>query len=84
MPRVTVPAEVRRVFDEWEEQACPPQPAVAWQRDRWVARYPPLTATFNALPAHLDRATVRAIVGQGLDKPGMFDAIVATYAGAGR
>ena len=78
---MTVPTEVRRVVDEWDAQGRCRQPAMGWQRDRWVVRYPALVANFNALPDQLDRATVRANV---LDKPatnqGMFEAMNATYA----
>lgn len=81
MSPVAVPPEVQRVFDEWQAAGQPPQPLIAWQRERWIERYPALTAKFNALPDQLDRAVVRADV---LDKPltdqGMFDAMIATYA----
>jgi hypothetical protein len=81
MSTLAVPDEVQRVFDEWDEVGRPAQPAIAWQRDQWIERYPGLTAQFEALPDNLDRTAVRAIV---LDKPltnqGMFDAMVATYA----
>ena len=57
-----VPAEVRRVFNEWDARGRPPQRSIPWQRDRWLRRYPTLSARFTALPNHLDRASVRTHV----------------------
>lgn len=78
---MAVPDEVQRVFDEWEEAGRPPQPAVEWQRARWIERYPALTANFEDIPAHLNRQLVRArVVNSPATPAGMFDAMVTTYA----
>jgi hypothetical protein len=48
---VTVPKAIERLVCAWERCERPAQPAVRWQQDRWIARYPMLTDRFEALPA---------------------------------
>jgi hypothetical protein len=81
MTHMPAPADIRHLVDEWHAQGQPPQPGVAWQRNRWLERYPELAATFNVLPDELDRAAVREIVlSKPLTNQGMFEAMIATYA----
>src|SRR5687768_11773861 len=81
MRPMAMPAEVKRVFDEWDANGRPAQPTIAWQRERWVERYAGLSAKFNALPNQLNRTNVRAIVqAKPATTQGMFDAMIATYA----
>jgi hypothetical protein len=62
-------AELRKLVDEWIAEGRPPQPAIPWPREAWLAEFGDHRAAINRLPAHLDRAAVVEVAQHASESP---------------
>jgi hypothetical protein len=58
---IRAPRDLGRLVADWMRRGRPPQPGIAWPRDRWVSAFPHHRVTLHRLPDLLDRAGVRAV-----------------------
>ncbi|HEY4099049.1 MAG TPA: hypothetical protein VGM33_26215 [Baekduia sp.] len=75
----SVPAALREAVGAWRAEGRPPQGAVPYVRERWIAALPEHAATLRALPGDgLDRAAAHAAVAASLAAGELLGAFVVS------
>jgi hypothetical protein len=54
-----VPSQLQLSVDQWRSAGSPPQPGIAWPRDRWIGSFPIHEHHLQELPELLDRQAIR-------------------------
>jgi hypothetical protein len=73
-----VPVGLRDAVEAWRAEGQPPQNAVAYDRQRWIAALPEHAAILRALPDGLDRQATRGTVEATLAAGDVLDAFVVS------
>jgi hypothetical protein len=62
--QIPPPPALVALAGRWADAGRPPQPGIAWPRDRWTTAFPGHLSLLRALPDLLDRDAVRGVAGR--------------------